>query len=130
MDSIFSYTAVLGIRVSRSPAFPQGNPVQGFASESYQLRVVIIDNSDDDVFFAVRIEPRDLIRNLAVPHDAIRCLNESEIVHLREAGERRDESDVRTFRRLDRAHAAVLRIVHVADFEAGALTGQATRSEG
>ena len=62
-------------------------------------------------------------------HDAVRRLDEAEIVHPREAGERRDESDVRTFRRLDRAHAAVLRVVHVADFEAGALTREAARSE-
>ena len=45
------------------------------------------------------------------------------------AGERRDEADVRTFRRLDRAHAAVLRVVHVADLEAGALARQAARAE-
>ena len=84
---------------------------------------------DDRVFFLVRVEPRDLVGDLAVLHDAIRRLDEAEVVHLRVAGERRDESDVRTFRRLDRAHAAVLRVVHVADFEAGALARQTARSE-
>ncbi len=53
-----------------------------------------------------------------------------EVVDPRVAGERRDESDVRTFRRLDRAHAAVLRVVHVADLEPGALARQAARAEG
>ena len=62
-------------------------------------------------------------------HDAIRRLDEAEVVHARVAGERRDQSDVRTFRRFDRAHAAVLRVMHVADFEAGALTREAARSE-
>ena len=42
---------------------------------------------------------------------------------------RADEADVRTFRRLDRAHAAVVREVHVADLEAGPLPRQAARAE-
>ena len=44
--------------------------------------------------------------------------------------ERRDEADVRAFRRLNRADASVVGRVHVADFEAGALTGETTRSKG
>ena len=44
--------------------------------------------------------------------------------------ERRDETDVRAFRRLDRADAAVVSRVHVADFEAGALTRQTTGPKG
>ena len=42
---------------------------------------------------------------------------------------RADEADVRALRRLDRAHAAVVAEVDVADLEAGPLTGQATRAE-
>src|SRR5690606_9842457 len=38
--------------------------------------------------------------------------------------------DVRAFRRLNRAHAAVVRRVDVADLVAGALTRQTTRAEG
>ena len=68
-------------------------------------------------------------RHLAVLHDAVRRLDEAEVVDARVARERRDQSDVRTFRRFDRAHAAVLRIVHVAHFEAGALARQTARSE-
>ena len=67
--------------------------------------------------------------HLSVLDDTVRRLDEAEVVDLREARERRDESDVRTFRRLDRAHAAVLRIVDVANFEAGALTSESARSE-
>ena len=40
-----------------------------------------------------------------------------------------DEADVRAFRRLDRAHPAVVAEVDVADFEAGALTGQTAGPE-
>ena len=43
--------------------------------------------------------------------------------------ERTDEADVRALRRLDRAHAAVVAEVHVADFEAGTLAAETTRPE-
>jgi hypothetical protein len=39
------------------------------------------------------------------------------------------ETDVRAFRRLDRAHAAVVRRVYVAHLDGRALAGQATRPE-
>ena len=42
----------------------------------------------------------------------------------------RDQTDVRAFRRLDRADAAVVRNVHVAHFEAGPLAVQAARARG
>ena len=45
----------------------------------------------------------------------------------RQAG---DQTDVRTFRRLNRADAAVVRNVHVADFEARSLAIQTARAEG
>src|SRR5690349_24000085 len=48
---------------------------------------------------------------------------------LAEAGERVDEADVRTFRRLNRADTAVVRRVDVADLEARALAGEAARPE-
>ena len=41
-----------------------------------------------------------------------------------------DEADVRAFRRLDRAHAAVVAGVHVSHLEPGALTRQTARPEG
>jgi hypothetical protein len=40
-----------------------------------------------------------------------------------------DQADVRAFRRLDRAHAPVVRIVHVAHLEAGAVAMQTARPE-
>ena len=91
-----------------------------------QLRVRL---RDDDVLFAVGVEPLDVAGHLSVLDDTVRRLDEAEVVDLREARERRDESDVRTFRRLDRAHAAVLRVVNVANLESGALTRESARSE-
>ena len=63
-------------------------------------------------------------------HLAVRALDEAVLVDARKAGQRRDQTDVRTFRRFDRADAAVVRRVHVADFESGALTRQTARSKG
>ena len=60
---------------------------------------------------------------------AVRRLDEAVLVHAGERGERRDEADVRTFRRLDRADTTVVRGVHVAHLEAGALTSETTRPE-
>lgn len=59
----------------------------------------------------------------------VRSFDEAVLV---DAGERRqgvDQTDVRTFRRFDRTHPAVVTVVNVADFEACALTRQTARSE-
>src|SRR5205085_11167045 len=84
---------------------------------------------DDNVFFAFCIEPLDVGGHLAVLDDTVRRLDKAEVVDLGVAGERRDESDVRTFGGLDRAHAAVLRVVNVAHLESGALTRKTARTE-
>ena len=70
-----------------------------------------------------------LVGDLAVPDVAVGGLDEAVLVDAREAGERVDQADVRAFRRLDRAHPAVVGRVHVAHLEAGALAGQAARPE-
>ena len=74
-------------------------------------------------------EVLDLLGDLAVLDLPVRRLDEAELVHDAVGAQRRDEADVRAFRRLDRAETAVVRVVHVADLEAGALTGQTTRPE-
>ena len=45
-------------------------------------------------------------------------------------GQRTDQTDVRTFRRLDRTHTTIVGVVYVADFIACALTGQTAGAEG
>ena len=60
---------------------------------------------------------------------AIRRLEEAVLVGARVHGQRVDQTDVRAFRRLDRADATVVRRVNVADFEACALARQATRAK-
>ncbi len=72
----------------------------------------------------------DLVRHPAVLHLPVRRLDEPELIHAGVDAERGDQPDVRTFRRLDRAEAAVVRVVHVAHFEAGAFARQTARPEG
>ena len=65
-----------------------------------------------------------VVDHAAVLHLAVGRLDEAELVDPREARQRRDQADVRAFRRLNRADAAVVRRVHVAHLEARALARQ------
>ena len=76
-----------------------------------------------------RREIDDLVRRLAVRHLAVRAFDEAVLVDARVRRQRVDQTDVRAFRRFDRADAAIVRRVHVADFEARALTRQTARAE-
>ena len=68
--------------------------------------------------------------DLAVLHHAVRRDEEAVLVDVGVDRQRRDQADVGAFRRLDRADAAVVRDVHVADFEARALAVQTAGPEG
>ena len=69
------------------------------------------------------------VEHVAVLDLAVRRLDEAELVDPRVAAQRADEADVRTFRRLNRADAPVVRRVDVADLEPGALARQTARPE-
>ena len=79
---------------------------------------------------AAGVRHHDVVDDAAVLHLAVRRLDEPELVDPRVARQRRDEADVRAFRRLNRADAAVVRRVHVAHLEAGALAREAAGPEG
>ena len=84
----------------------------------------------DGVFLLLhRRQIGDLLGHLAVAHLAVGALDEAVLVDPREGGERVDEADVRAFRRLDRADAAVMGRMHVAHLEARPLAGEAARAE-
>ena len=85
---------------------------------------------DEVALLVVRGEVADFVGDLAVLDDAVGRLDEAEGVDAREGRERADEADVRAFRGLDRAHAAVVRGVDVSNFHAGAVTGQAAGAQG
>ena len=77
-----------------------------------------------------RVQDLDFIHHRALDDLAIGALDEPVFIDAREAGQRRNQTDVRTFRRFDGADAAVVRGVHVADFESGAFPAQTAGSEG
>ena len=94
------------------------------------VHVAAADDVADFVIGVAGVQDLDFVDHRALDHLAVGALDESVLVDLREARERRDQTDVRSFRRLNRANAAVVGRVNVADFEAGALTGQTAGSKG
>ena len=85
---------------------------------------------DDVLLLLVGGHVDDLVRDAAVHDAAVGRLDEAELVDVRVEAERGDEADVRAFRGLDRADAAVVGGVDVADFEAGAVAREAAGAEG
>ena len=53
---------------------------------------------------------------------SVRSLDKAVIIDASVACQRVDQTDVRTFRSLDRAHTSIVRIVNVTDFEACTVT--------
>ena len=76
------------------------------------------------------IDDLDVVDDAAAFDLAVRRLDEAVVVNTREAAQRTDQSDVRTFRRFNRADAAVVCRVHVADFESGTLARETARPKG
>src|SRR3546814_16057627 len=66
----------------------------------------------------------------AVVHAPVRALDETVLVDARIGREAVDQADVGPFGRFDRADPAVMRRMHVAHLEAGALARQTARAEG
>ncbi|MNQ40213.1 hypothetical protein D3C85_538590 [compost metagenome] len=81
------------------------------------------------VGFFDRRQEHDLVGHLTALYHTVRALEEAVLVGAGIGGQRVDQADVRTFRCFDRAHAAVVGRVYVADFEAGALAGQTARAK-
>ncbi len=81
------------------------------------------------LFFEGRV-PLHVFRDAAAFDLAVGRLDEAVLVHACERRERRDEADIRTFRRLDRADASVVRRVDVADFEACTFARETAGPEG
>ena len=68
--------------------------------------------------------------NYAVLNLTVRSLDKAEVVDLCVHTQRRDKTDVRSFRRLDRTETTVVCIVYVTHLETSALTRQAARTQG
>jgi hypothetical protein len=113
----------------------EGLELHGALLVLLQLRVDLLGLGDLEVVaLAVRalagVRDRDEVQHFAVLHASVRRLDEAVFIDAGEARKRADKADVRAFRRLDRADAAVVGGMHVADFEACALTGETARSKG
>src|ERR1039458_215672 len=76
-----------------------------------------------------RVQYLDFVHHRALDHLAVGALDEPVLVDARKARQRRNQTDVRTFRRFDGADAAVVRGMHVADFESSAFPAQAAGSQ-
>src|SRR5205814_2956249 len=83
----------------------------------------------EEILFAIAGQIIDLIDYAAFLHLAVRRFDETEFVDSRERAHRADETDVRTFRRLDRANASVMRRMHVTHFESRAIARKTARPE-
>ena len=94
------------------------------------LRVDLRVGLGDDVLLFLRgVEELRSRRSPCRRFDlAVRRLDEAELVDAGVGRQRRDQADVRAFRRLDRADAAVVRGVHVAHLEARALAASDRRA--
>ena len=83
-----------------------------------------------DVFlFGVCGQIINLLGHLTLHHLAVGGFDKPKIIYAGEGRQRRDQADVRSFRRFNRANTAVVRGVHVAHLKAGAITGQAARPQ-
>ena len=80
--------------------------------------------------FGAEVDGRLVELDGAVNHLAVGGFDETEVVDLCKDAEGGDQTDVRTFRGLDGAQTAIVRVVHVTDLEACSLTGQTARTEG
>src|SRR2546423_5338535 len=83
----------------------------------------------EEILFAIAGEIIDLIRNPAFLDLAVRRFDKSEFVDPRKRAHRADETDVRTFRRLDRANPSVMRRMDVAHFESRAIARETARPD-
>ena len=71
----------------------------------------------------------DRVGDPAVLDLAVRRLDETERVDAAVGRQRPDQADIGAFRRLDRAHPAVVARVHIADLHTRAVPGQPTRPQ-
>ena len=84
-----------------------------------------VGRSEHRLLLLVGPEPLDLLGELPLLHHLVGSDEETIFVHPGVDRQARDQADVRAFRGLDRADAAVVRNMHVADLEAGSLAVQA-----
>src|ERR1700674_4396092 len=91
---------------------------------------VPLDNFAGLEFAFARVDDHHVVDHAPGLHLAVGRLDKAELVDPSVAGQRADQTDVRAFRRFDRADAAVVRWVNVAHLEPGAFAREAARPKG
>ena len=81
----------------------------------------------DLVVAVAGVDHGDIVNYAAVLDLAVRRLDEAVVVDTRVATQRRDQSDVWTFRGLNRADTSVMGGMHVAHFESSTFARQTAR---
>ena len=86
---------------------------------------------DDHHFFFVCRQIVDLVGDSVCffIYHSVRCFDEAVLIDHAVSGQGTDQTDVRTFRRLDRTHSAVVGMVYVTHLEAGSFSRKTARSE-
>ncbi len=84
---------------------------------------------DGIFFFFVSGQINDFVRHFAVFNFKVRRFHKAVLVGLHVRAHGSDKTDVGAFRSLNRTDAAVVAVVHVADFEAGAVSVQAAGAQ-
>ncbi|KKW43352.1 MAG: hypothetical protein UY94_C0043G0001, partial [Parcubacteria group bacterium GW2011_GWA2_56_21] len=94
-------------------------------------RFIVFDRGMCDVvpLFFERVQIHDFFRHDAVLHFGIGRFDHAEFVQTGMRRQVKDEPDVRTFRRVDRAEATVVGRMDVAHFKAGALARESPGAE-
>ena len=90
---------------------------------------LLVGLGDDVLGIAVCGHVLDFVGDVAVDDLTVRGLDETERVDASEGCQRADQTDVRAFRRFDRAHTAEVGRVHVSHFHGGAVAGQAAGAQ-
>ena len=99
--------------------------VQGFVGLGHHEIILLVGSQ---VHNLIRYPWIRRIRGLI--HHTVRRLNEAVLVHPCIGCQGVDQTDVRTFRRLDGTHTTVVGIVYVTHLESGTVPGQTARSQG
>src|SRR5713226_2841159 len=93
------------------------------------LDLVLLDDFAGFEFAVTGIDDLNVVDDAAALDLAVGRLDEAVVIDARKAAQRADQADVRAFRRFNRADAAVVRRVHVANFESSALARETARPE-
>ena len=86
--------------------------------------------SNHKALFLVRRKVFHLIGDIAVLHLAIGTFDKTEIIHTGIDTQRGNQTNIRTFRSLDRTNTTVVTAVNVSNFETSTLTAQPSWSQG